>query len=109
MQVVGFAKGEWDYHPLETNTTDSPYTLVKRDVCEKNSFLMNFKHVQTFCGNGNDRLDSSGNVVNVKDLGSGLYIKKNDFYFIAGVLSKASSTDSLVVFTDVYQYLKWIK
>lgn len=82
---------------------------MSRDDCGKNTFLMNFKHTGTFCGIGSDKLDSFGNILNIKDSGSGLYVKKNDVYFLAGVISKVSSTDSLVVFSDVYLHLDWIK
>lgn len=108
MQAVGFEKDEWNPHPLVSKATDSSYTLMKRDVCEKNQFLQQFKHVQTFCALANMKVDESANVVKIEDLGSGLYIKEKDLWFIGGVISKASATDQIVVFTDVYHYLDWI-
>lgn len=106
MQVVGFAKDNWYPHPLEQVHFDSSYALVKKVECEKNSFLMNFKHSQTFCATANEE---AGKAVHIQDLGSGLYMKKDDKWFIGGILSKASATDSLVIFTDVFQYSEWIR
>ena len=100
---MGFAKNEWDYHPLEEEATDSSYTLISREDCEKNAFLRHFKHVQTYCGTVNEKK------MKIHGLGSGLYIQEKGKLVIGGIVSKASETDALTVFTDVYQYLHWIK
>ncbi|CAO1431475.1 unnamed protein product [Diamesa serratosioi] len=107
--AVGFGLNEWNYFPESNQRTENVYSLITRDDCQKNEFLQHFKHIQTFCGFSKNILDASGSTVRIEDLGSGLYIKKNDKYFIGGIISKASTTnDRYVVFTDVYQYLNWI-
>lgn len=84
-------------------------SLIKRDDCLNNKFLESFKHVKTFCTNNNKKTDESGITVEIKDSGSGIYIKKDENYFIGGIISKASPADNMVVFTNVYQYLYWIE
>lgn len=109
LQVVGYAKDSWNHHPLKQQATDTSYQLISRNECEKNGFIMNFKYPETFCATANEKPDGSGKVVNIQDSGSGLYIKKDDVWFLGGIISKASPTDSTVIFTDVFQFTEWIR
>ncbi|XP_070504824.1 serine protease gd-like isoform X2 [Chironomus tepperi] len=85
--------------------------IYQNSDCErKNVAFESISSNRTFCGG-----DSKGSAVCMEDIGSGLFIKHDDYYYLRGIVSIVVGDNDEVcddttysLFTDVSKYIKWI-